>query len=145
MIGTLEDELVTALIILRMRNASLQDTITVETLSLEEVIKRAIIFEHSKKTTSAFQTTNSRPYFSLSANPTSKINQKPIMFVKTLINKVSDRKPQTKRRKTTETWYNKCDRNIVVCQLKKYSENEKNHAKIVGKRTISRKCVLPNK
>ena len=34
---------------------------------------------------------------------TSKINQKPIMAVKTLINKVPDRKPQTKRRKTTET------------------------------------------
>ena len=37
---------------------TLQDTLTFETLDPEQVLKRAIKFEHSKLTTMAFQKTN---------------------------------------------------------------------------------------
>ena len=41
-----------------MKNMKLQNTMTFETLDPEEVLKRAIKFEHSKLTTMAFQKTN---------------------------------------------------------------------------------------
>ena len=54
-LGGLEEELVRDLFISRMRNVVLQDTLTFETFSPEEVLKRAIKFEQSKQTTQAFQ------------------------------------------------------------------------------------------
>ena len=54
-LGGLEEELVRNLLISRMRNVVLQDTLTFETFSPEEVLKRAIKFEQSKQTTQAFQ------------------------------------------------------------------------------------------
>ena len=55
---TLEDEIVRDLFISKMKNLTLQDTLTFETLAPEEVLKRAIKFEQSKLTTMAFQKSN---------------------------------------------------------------------------------------
>ena len=54
-LDTLEDELVRDLFISKIRNPALQDTLTFETLSPDEVLKRAIKFEQSKQSTQAFQ------------------------------------------------------------------------------------------
>ena len=48
-LGTLEDELVRDLVILRMKNVNLQDTLNFGTLTTEEVMKRIIKFKDSKK------------------------------------------------------------------------------------------------
>ena len=47
-LGTLESEIVRDLFISKMKNMALQDTLTFETLDPEEVLKRAIKFEHSE-------------------------------------------------------------------------------------------------
>ena len=57
-LGTLGGQLVRDFFISRKKNASLQDILTVETLS-PEVIKRAILFEYSNQTNSELQKTNS--------------------------------------------------------------------------------------
>ena len=66
-LGGLEEELVRDLFVSRMRNVILQDTLTFETFSPEEVLKRAIKFEQSKQTTQAFQksstSTNNSGFF----------------------------------------------------------------------------------
>ena len=54
-LGGLEEELVRDLFISRMKNTALQDTLTFETFTPDEVLKRAIKFEQSKQTTQAFQ------------------------------------------------------------------------------------------
>ena len=54
-LGGLEEELVRDLFISRMKNTVLQDTLTFETFTPDEVFKRAIKFEQSKQTTQAFQ------------------------------------------------------------------------------------------
>ena len=65
-----------------MKNVVLQDTLTFETFSPEEVLKRAIKFEQSKQTTQAFQkpssSTNNSELFS---NSQMKIKQEPIMAI----------------------------------------------------------------
>ena len=81
-LGGLEEELVRDLFISRMRNVVLQDTLTFETFSPEEVLTRAIKFEQSKQTTQAFQksstsTNNSR----LFSNSQMKIKQEPVMAI----------------------------------------------------------------
>ena len=81
-LGGLEEELVRDLFVSRMRNVILQDTLTFETFSLEEVLKRAIKFEQSKQTTQAFQksstSTNNSGFFS---NSQMKIKQEPVMAI----------------------------------------------------------------
>ena len=54
-LGTLENEIVRDLFISKMKNITLQDTLTFETLDPEEVLKREIKFEHSKLTTMALK------------------------------------------------------------------------------------------
>ena len=54
-LGTLEDEIVRDLFISEMKNMTLQDTLTFETLAPEEVIREAYKLKHSKITTMAFQ------------------------------------------------------------------------------------------
>ena len=51
----LEEELVRDFFISWMRNVVLQDTLTFETFTPEEGLKRVIKFEQSKQTTQAFQ------------------------------------------------------------------------------------------
>ena len=81
-LGGLEEELVRDLFISRMRNVVLQDTLTFETFSPEEVLKRAIKFEQRKQTTQAFQksstSTNNSGLFS---NSQMKIKQEPVMAI----------------------------------------------------------------
>ena len=85
-LGTLENEIVRDLFILKMKNMTLQDTLTFETLDPEEVLKRAIKFEHSKLTTMAFQKTNAAATGGSSNNYTSgvRIKQEPVMAVRNL-------------------------------------------------------------
>ena len=65
-----------------MKNVVLQDTLTFETFSPEEVLKRAIKFEHSKQTTQAFQKSSSSANNSgLFPNTQMKIKQEPIMAI----------------------------------------------------------------
>ena len=65
-----------------MKNVVLQDTFTFETFSPEEVLKRAIKFEHSKQTTQAFQKSSSSVNNSgLFPNTQMKIKQEPIMAI----------------------------------------------------------------
>ena len=62
---------------------TLQDTLTFETLDPQEVLKRAIKFEHSKLTTMAFQKTNAAATSGASNNYSTgvKIKQEPVMAV----------------------------------------------------------------
>ena len=53
--GGLEEELVRDLFISRLKNTALQDNLTFETFTPDEVLKRAIKCEQSKQTTQAFQ------------------------------------------------------------------------------------------
>ena len=81
-LGRLEEELVRDLFISRMRNVVLQDTLTFETFTSEEVLKLAIKLEQSKQTLQVFQrsstsTTNS----GLFSNTQNKIKQEPIMTI----------------------------------------------------------------
>ena len=54
-LGTLEDELVRDLIISKVKNIVLQNTLTFETFTPDEVLKQALKFEHSKQTRQPFQ------------------------------------------------------------------------------------------
>ena len=66
----------------RLKNVVLQDTLTFETFSPEEVLKPAIKFEHSKQTTQAFQKSSSSTNNSgLFSNSQLKIKQEPIMAI----------------------------------------------------------------
>ena len=80
-LGTLENEIVRDLFILKMKNMTLQDTLTFETLDPEEVLKRAKKFEHSKLTTMSFQKTNAAATRGSSNNYTwgVRIKQEPVM------------------------------------------------------------------
>ena len=80
-LGTLEDELVRDLFISKMKNVALQDTLTFETFSPEEVLKRALKFEQSKQTTQAFQKANSLTASAGQIHGTMKIKQEPIMNI----------------------------------------------------------------
>ena len=64
-----------------MKNVVLQDTLTFETFSPEEVLKRALKFEQSKQTTQAFQKTNATTASTAQVNGTMKIKQEPIMSI----------------------------------------------------------------
>ena len=81
-LGGLEEELVRDLFISRMKNTALQDTLTFETFTPDEVLKRAIKFEQSKQTTRAFQ--KSVVGSSMGGKifePLTEIKQEPIMAV----------------------------------------------------------------
>ena len=82
-LGTLEDELVRDLFISKkMKKVVLQGgTLTFETFSPEEVLKRALKFEQSKQTTQAFQKTNATTASTAQVNGTMKIKQEPIMSI----------------------------------------------------------------
>ena len=78
----MEEELVRDLFISRMRNAVLQDTLTFETFTSEEVLKRAIKFKQSKQTTQSFKrSSTSTTSTGLFSNAQSKIKQKPIIAI----------------------------------------------------------------
>ena len=64
-----------------MKNVVLQDTLTFETFSPEEVLKRALKFEQSKQTTQAFQKTNATTASAAQVHETMKIKQEPIMSI----------------------------------------------------------------
>ena len=57
-LGTLEDELLRGIIISKLRNAVLQDTLRYETLSPDVVLEKAWKIESNKQTTLAFQKSN---------------------------------------------------------------------------------------
>ena len=69
------------LFISKMKNVVLQDTLTFETFSPEEVLKRALKFEQSKQTTQAFQKTNATTASTVQVNGAAKIKQEPIMSI----------------------------------------------------------------
>ena len=100
-LGGLEEELIRNLFISRMRNTALQDTLTFETFTPDEVLKRAIKFEHSKQTTRAFQRAGSGSSgVGQLRTPQIKIKQEPIMAVG---NKNSNYKRQNKTQ-TQKRW-----------------------------------------
>ena len=81
-LGGLEEELVRDLFISRMRNVELQDTLTFETFTPKEVVKRAIKLEQSKQTTQAIQrSSTSTTNTGLFSNAQTKIKQEPIMAI----------------------------------------------------------------
>ena len=81
-LGALEQELVRDLFISRMKKVVLQDTLTFETFSPDEVLKRAIKIEQSKQTTQAFQKSSSNTNNSgLFSNSQIKIKQEPVMTI----------------------------------------------------------------
>ena len=96
-----------------MKNKTLQDTLTFETLDAEEVLKRAIKFEHCKLTTLAFQKTNAALTVGTSNNYNSgvRIKQEPVMAVR---NSTGNTKNQQKKRETKKRQNN--NRNINVKQ-----------------------------
>ena len=81
-LGVLEEELVRDLFISRMKNTALQDTLTFETFSPDEVLKRTIKLEQSKQTTQAFQRIGSGTSgVGQLREPHIKIKQEPILAV----------------------------------------------------------------
>ena len=100
-LGALENEIVRDLFISKMKNMTMQDTLTFETLDTEEVLKRAIKFEHSKLTTMAFQKTNAADTGGSSSNYISgvRIKQEPVMAVRNLAGttKTPNRRESNKR------------------------------------------------
>ena len=100
-LGTLENKIVRDLFIPKMKNMTLQDTLTFETQDPEEVLKRAIKFEHSKLTTMAFQKTNAAATGGSSNNYASgvRLKQEPVMAVRNLsgTTKNQNRKESNKR------------------------------------------------
>ena len=80
-LGTLEVKLVRVLFISKMKNVVLQDTLTFETFSPGEVLKRALKFEQSKQTTEAFQKSNTATASAGQVHGTMKIKQEPIMNI----------------------------------------------------------------
>ena len=81
-LGTLENELVRDLFISKMKNAALQDTLTFQTFTPDEVLKRALKFEQSKQTTQAFQKSNTIAAGASQIHGTTmKIKPEPIMIV----------------------------------------------------------------
>ena len=58
-LGGLDEELVRDLFISRKKNTALRDSLTFETFTPDEVLKRATKFEQSKQTTQAFQKSGS--------------------------------------------------------------------------------------
>ena len=83
-LGTLESEIVRDLFISKTKNMTLQDALTFEALDPEEVLLRAINFEHSKLTTMAFQKTNAAATGGTSNNYNSgvRLKQAPVMAVR---------------------------------------------------------------
>ena len=83
-LGTLESEIVRDLFTSKMKNMTLQDTLTLETLDPEEILKKAIKFELSKMTTMAFQKTNAAATGGTSNDYNSgvRIKQEPVMAVR---------------------------------------------------------------
>ena len=78
----LEEELVRDLFISRMKNTALQDTLTFETFTPDEVLKRAIKFEQSRQTTQAFQISGNGSTGVGQVRETQiKLKQEPIMAV----------------------------------------------------------------
>ena len=65
-----------------MKNTALQDTLTFETFTPEEVLKRALKFAQSKQTTQAFQKSNTIAAGASQVHGTMKIKQEPIMNVR---------------------------------------------------------------
>ena len=84
-----------------MKNMTLQDTLTFETLDPEEVLKRAIKCEHSKLTTMTFQKTNAAATGGTSNNYNSgvRIKQEPVMAVR---NSTRTKKNQYNKRETNK-------------------------------------------
>ena len=127
-LGTLENEIVRDLIISKMKNMTLQDTLTFETLDPEEVLKGAIKFKRSKLTTMAFQKTNAAATGGSSNNYTSgvRIKQEPVMAVRNLsgTTKNQNRKESNKRQNNNKNYNtktkpcNRCGRTFDQGHLK---------------------------
>ena len=100
-LGGLEEELVRDLFKSRMKNTALQDTLTFETFTPDEVLKRALKFEKSKQTTQPFQKSGSGSSgVGQLRDPQTKIKQELIMAVG---NRNSNYKRQNKNQ-TQKRW-----------------------------------------
>ena len=143
-LGTLENEIIRDLFISKMKNMTLQDTLTFEILDPEEVLKRAMKFEHSKLTTMAFQKTNAAATGGTSNNYTSgvRIKQEPVMAVRNLsgTTKNQNRRESNKKQKNNKNHNvktkprNRCGRAFDQGHLKNCSA--------MGK--TCKNCVKPN-
>ena len=98
-LGTLEDEFVSELFISKMKNVALQDTLTFETFTPREVLKRVLKFEQNKQTTQEFQKSSTMTAGAVHAHGTMKIKQEPIMNVgnKSTNSRRQSREPYKKR------------------------------------------------
>ena len=115
---------------------TLQDTLTFETLDPEEVLKRAIKFEHSKLTTIAFQKTNAAATGGSSNNYTSgvRMKQEPVMALRNLsgTTKNQNRKESNKRQNNNKNYNtktkpcNRCGRRFDQGHLKKLCSDGEN-------------------
>ena len=144
-LGGLEEEMVRDLFKFGMKNTALQDTLTFETFTPDEVFKRAIKFEQSKQTKQAFQKSgNGGSGAGQMRESQIKIKQEPIMAVG---NRNSNYKRQNKNQSQKRWNDNKstnsrsdqkpctrCGKSFGSCQWRKF-------ARIVINRTISQKCV----
>ena len=98
-LGTLEDKMVRDLFISKMKTVALQDTLTFETFTPGEVLKRALKFEQSNQTSQAFQKSNTITAGAVQVHGTMKIKQEPIMNVgnKSTNSRRQSREPYKKR------------------------------------------------
>ena len=133
---------------------TLQDTLTFETIDPEEVLKRAIKFEHSKLTTMAFQKTNAAATGGSSNNYISgvRIKQEPVMVVRNLAgtNKTPNSRESNKRQNNNKNQNtktkpcNRCGRTFEQGHLKIVQRWGK-PVNTVANPIISLKCADPNK
>ena len=145
-LGTLESEIVRDLFISKMKNMTLQDTLTFGTLDPEEVLKRAVSFEHSKLTTMAFQNTNAAATGGTSKNYNSgvRLKQEPVMVVRNSTRSTKNQqynKRETNKRQnnnknsnTKAKPYNRCGKVFDQGHLKNCSARGK----------TSKNCGKPN-
>ena len=95
-------ELVQDLLISKMKNVTLQDTLTFETLSPDEVL-RALKYEQSKHTTHVFQKTNANTPGASQSNGTQiRMKQEPIRTIGTNVRVESSIKENRKKLELTQ-------------------------------------------
>ena len=80
-LGTLKNELVRDIFISKMKTTALQDTLTFETFTPDEVLKRAIKFEQSEQTPHEFEKSNTAAAGASQVHGIMKIKQEPILNV----------------------------------------------------------------
>ena len=142
---TLESEIVRDLFFSKMKNMTLQETLTFETLDPEEVLKRAKKFEHNKLNTMAFQKSNAAATGETSNNYNSgvRIKQEPVMAIR---NSSGTTKNQNNKSETNKRQNNNKNSNEKAKQCNRcgraFNQGHLKNCSAMGK--TCKNCGKPN-